>query len=334
MRYEARSILAINALPFGRSLGLLPAIRALRAAYPRTFLVAAAPTGVCQLLSACGLIDESIDLGVLRPSNLGLKRLLSLARASRRHSFELVLDFSPRLETQIVSRLMLRGRTITPSKLTGAIDMVLGLAGLSETGSASARPNYASVLAQAGVELQDTRLGVAPTGEQDAQFERLLSRSGSRGGELIALLFSSDVHDSSNWPVQSFAEIGTRLVNNLNVRIVAADQPADDAFTAALIPLLPAAAIKFAEPSALELIAAIARSSIVVTDDAGVAQVATELHTPVIEVSDSLSAPSGRSDSHRIARGSSRARVTADEVYELASEVIQASRSVSLFERR
>lgn len=333
MLYSARSILAIDMSPFGQSLALLPVMRALRASYPKTFLVAAAPGGTCELLRAGRLVDETISLGVVKVSDHGhaggLKRLLGLVRGARRYSFDAILDFAPSLETQIVSRLVLRARVFTPSRLPRVIGMLLDL------GSAGrpTRSDYANVLQQAGVEMNDARLAITPPVEEDARFEHRLASGGSRGGELIVLLYASKPGSRRFWPVGAFGEIGTRLANNFNARIVAADEPTDHSFTRALSALLPPGTIKLAEPRALELIAAIARSSIVITDEPAIAQIASELSTPVIEIADTISTTIAPSSTHRIARGSSRSYVSADEVYEIASEMIQGNRSPSLFQR-
>jgi hypothetical protein len=54
--------------------------------------------------------------------------------------------------------------------------------------------------------------------------------------------------------------------------------------------------------------------------------------TPVLEISDDTAAKSS-SKAHRVVQGSSRARVATDEVYEIACEMLQASRSETLFRR-
>jgi ADP-heptose:LPS heptosyltransferase len=232
----------------------------------------------------------------------------------------------------MVSRLMLRARTLTPSKLPRAIEIVLGLGGVSRR-AGGAVSDYANVLRQADVELNDNRLLIIPSAEEDSRFERRLASGGSRGGELIALLYASNPEGRHGWPVTSFGEIALRLANNFNVRIVAADEPSDDAFTNAVNPSLPAGAIKLAEPRALELVAAIARASIVVTDERIIALLASELGTPVIEVAGALHAAGSVSINHRVVQASSHARVSTDEVYDVACEMIQESRSSSLFRR-
>lgn len=337
MPYAPRAVLAIDLSPFGQSLALLPAMRAFRASYPTTLVVAAAADGTCELLSACGLVDETIDLGVIKFPDRGfasaLKRQLSLVRRSRRFNFDLVLDFSPRLETQIVSRLVMRARILTPSKLPRALGMLLELGGLRRPIGQSRSSNYASVLEQAGIAMNDDRFGIEPPDEENARFEKRLASGGSRGGELIALLYASNPENPTGWPVAAFGEIGRRLTNNLGARIIAADEPSDRSFTDAAGELLPQAGIKLSEPRAMELVAAIARASIVITDEPGVAQIAAELNTPVIEVTDPMSVAPALSRNHRVAKGSSRSRVSTDEVFEIACEMIQESRSSTLFER-
>jgi ADP-heptose:LPS heptosyltransferase len=336
MPYAARSILAIDISPFGHSLALLPAMRALRMNYPQTLIVAAAPDGTCELLTACGIVDETIGLGVIKipgRGNAGLTRFVNLIRHSRRHNFDLVLDFSPKLETQIVSRLILRAHTVSPSRLPRTLETLLELGGLRRSPANAASSEYSNVLQQIGVEIDDRRLGLTLAAEEDSRFEKRLANSGSRGGELIALLYASNPESPRGWPVASFAEIAIRLVNNFAARIIVADEPSDHTFTAAVSPFLPAGAIRLVEPRVVELIAAIARASVVITDEPGIASIAAELNTPVIEIAEAMSTANVSSPKHRIAKGSSRGRVSTDEVYDMTCEVIQEGRSPTLFHR-
>jgi ADP-heptose:LPS heptosyltransferase len=126
--------------------------------------------------------------------------------------------------------------------------------------------------------------------------------------------------------------MAARLSHNFGARVIAADEPSDETFTEAISALLPQTAIKIAEPRALELAAAIARASLVITDERGLAELAIEMGTPVLEISDDSAAQSS-SKAHRVVQGSSRARVATDEVYEIACEMLQASRSETLFRR-
>jgi ADP-heptose:LPS heptosyltransferase len=326
MRYQPNSILAIDASPFGRSIALLSVVRSLRGALPHAYIAVATSTGTVELLKAMGIVDDAIDLGVIKSSDGGagsaVKRFAQIFQRARRRDYDLVLDFAPRLETQMLSRLVVRARTITPSRMPHVIEMLLG-GGRQSSNKAT---DYENVLRQIGVDGSNVQLAISLPDEEHAQFERLLERNGSRGGEPIIVLYAA----GNGWPVESFGEIGQRLANNFGARVIAVDEPSDKTFTSAVSALLPRTAIKLASPRTLELAAAIARASLIVTDEPGLARMSADIGTPVIEIAEAHG-EARFSKSHRVVRGSSRGRVPTDEVYEIACEVIQESRSASLF---
>ncbi|HSQ20900.1 MAG TPA: hypothetical protein VLR92_11060, partial [Blastocatellia bacterium] len=220
-----------------------------------------------------------------------------------------------------------------PSRLPAALGMLLEIGGLARPSGGSTISQYNDVLEQAGVEMCDDRLAITTTAEEDARFEQRLASSGSRGGELIVLLYARNTAARRGWTIAEFADVGSRLVNNFNARIIVADEPSDDAFTRALSAWLKPGAIKLTEPRVFELFAAIARASIVITDEPAVARIASELGTPSIEIAETFSEPTESSTNHRIVQGSSRKHVSPDEVFDIASEMIQENRSASLFQR-
>src|SRR6185436_373947 len=85
MPYRPRSILAIDASPFSRSLAVLPALQALQAAYPQARLVAAASRATCEILAVTGLASL-VDLGAVRSVDQGrgfaLQSLIRLVRTT------------------------------------------------------------------------------------------------------------------------------------------------------------------------------------------------------------------------------------------------------------
>jgi ADP-heptose:LPS heptosyltransferase len=325
---QPRAILAIDTTPFAHSLPLLAAIRALRKDLPETYVTVAATTGLGELLAAARLADETIDLGVIKlhEGGDGLKRLARLFKRARHREYDLVLDFSPKLDTQVLSRFIMRKRTVTPVRLPRVIEMLMG-------GTRNDADRYEAVLRQIGVGLGDGRLGIIIPADEHRQFEKLLERSGSRGGEPIVVLYTAGAGHQDGWAVTAFGETGQRLANAFGARVVALDEPRAKEFTTALDGLLPKSAIKLSEPRALQLAAAVARASLVITDAAGLARMAIDAGTPVIEIAEAQSARRPTSDFHRVLQGAARGRVSTDEVYELACTLIQASRSAQLFQQ-
>jgi ADP-heptose:LPS heptosyltransferase len=323
MLYSAHSILVVDTSPFGRSLNLLPAMKVLREAYPNAFIAAAASSGICELLLSAGLVTEIMDLGVIKPGDglTGFKRIVRLIGRARRFNFDLILDFAPRPETQFLSRVVLRARTITAARLPLVLEFLLGASrqGYERPGE------YEGVLRKLGLEPGNGRIAAAPASEENARFEALLARNGFRGGEPVVVLYTAG--GPGAWPIASFAETAHRLANNFTARILAVDEPSDRSFTTALEGLLPRAAIKLTEPRALELMAAVARASVLITDELNLAAAASEMGTPIINLTRPFEGAKGRA-----APAAKPASATTDEVFDQACEILQESRSSSLFQ--
>ena len=331
MRQLPSAILAIDTTPFAHSVRLVAAIRALRGALPDAFVAVAAATGTTGLLQATRLADDTIDLGEIKttPSprqlNDSLKRGLRLFERTRHRDFDLVLDFFPKLDTQILSRFVMRARTITPMRMPKVIEMLMGGAATVSQGG------YEGVLRQIGVEVADRSFGIHVPDAEHSEFEALLHRSGYRGGEPIVVLYAADAGQLEGWPVERFVDTAQRLMNAFGARIVVLDEPGARSFNAAVGGRLPKSAISLAEPRALQFVAAVARASVLITDASAIAEMAAEISTPVIEIAGAQAAENSASEFHRIIRGSSRGRIASDDVYELACVLIQSTRSSQLF---
>jgi ADP-heptose:LPS heptosyltransferase len=258
------------------------------------------------------LIRESIELGSLRENAGNPGGTFKLLWGARRFNFDLVLDFSPGVGTKILSRFILRSRTISASARSstagGFLDALFG-ALKGAPASQRQRSRYERVLDQLGVTPGDSLFLVHISKDEEIRLEKTLEKSGFRGAEPLILLYSPDISSSPGWPVENFAELGTRLANNFGARVVVADEPSDSSLTKLLGPMLPANAIKLGEPEALQLVAAVARVSAVITTAPGLAQLADEFGTPVID-------PGTR---------------TVDQVHDETAEVLKSNRTHSLF---
>lgn len=125
MKYPARSILAIDTSGFGQSLDVLPALDAVRRAYPDARLVAAASAGTDELLGAYRLVDDFINLGSGSAGQWVAGTIveeLKLLGRTRHMRFDLVLAFSGMSIVQFLFRLRMRGRIISP--LVGLSDLI------------------------------------------------------------------------------------------------------------------------------------------------------------------------------------------------------------------
>ena len=333
MTVVPRSILVVEVAPFGKAVFMVPALRAIRESLPATHIAVAAPAGICELAAACRLADETIDLGVIRSSgeNFGgtVKRIIQLSRSGSPGGFDWVLDFSPRVETQVASVLRWRARHVTPSRVGQLFEQLL-----------KRRPDLApdhagecaSVLKQIGIRKVDPRLVIPVSNEESLRFEKRVA--GNRSGDMspIVVIYSSRAGEPGEWSVQQFGDLAWRMANNFDARIVAAEEPSEQRFGRAIKPVLPPKAMVLTAPGIFALAAALERASLVITDERGVAKLATDMEVPVVEISDAVS-PLTPAASYRMVGALSRSRVEPEAVYEAACAMIQGSRTASLFGR-
>jgi ADP-heptose:LPS heptosyltransferase len=321
MRLDTESILALDASPFGRSLDLVPSINLVRAAHPGSHIAVAASTGICELLTSLRLVDKAISLGVIKPSHKGLGsgvfRIIRLSRSFGGDEVDLVLDFSPGVATLLFG-LTRRAKIITPVVNRRKRK---GDAHIGTNAGRGGRAAYESILDQLDLSTNISTWSHVPAPFESSRFEQSLSRSGFKGGEPLLLLYTAEVGWSRSWPIHRYTELALRLHNSYGVRVIVADVPYSSDFTGSIGALLPKEAVKLRAPRAGELVAAVARSSLVVTDDSGVAQMAGSLGTPVIDVG----FPQGGVRQH----GSSGREI--EVVYQQACHLLQTSRTGGLF---
>jgi ADP-heptose:LPS heptosyltransferase len=330
MRYPARAILAIDTSPFGQSLALLPSLDAIRQAYPNTRIVAAASPGIIELLAAYRLVDDSIILRATGPGNQWPGKTimdeLKLLGRTQHMRFDLVLAFSGLSIIQFLFRLRLRARIVSPLiQLSDLIDPLLGNRYPQPRHDQAA---YNSILRQLGLKTGEPCWIPRSSSDEDARFEQLLHRKKSKGAEPVVVTYSTGPA-SFGWPPAKFADLSSRLSASYGVRTVVADIPYTSDFTAAMLPLLPKDAIKLRSPRAVEVVAAIARATMVVTDDSGIARFAARFGTPAIDMAGADSTRFG--DLVFGVNGNTLA--TTDEVFNVACEVMQKSRTATLFQR-
>src|SRR6185503_17374510 len=109
---------------------------------------------------------------------------------ARSETYDLVLDFSPGIETQIACRMIPHVRLVRPSKLRSLVDLFFGPRGRAVRGGDHAA-DCANVIRQLDLELSDLDSGVFVPVEGHKHFEELLARHGSRGGEPLVIVYGS-----------------------------------------------------------------------------------------------------------------------------------------------
>jgi ADP-heptose:LPS heptosyltransferase len=217
------------------------------------------------VLAELGLCDEGWETGPApstAPVLAGAWRTARLLWKAHSNKFGRVVDVFPQPQTILARLLALPDGPIGRDK--GLIGALLGPRHRSRPQDASER---AAALLGVGKPTRSFRIHTKP--EADAWVEKLLMSSGSRGSEPVVLVYCA-----GNWPVAKAVSLAERLRADVGVRIAFVDTPRESGAAREMAASLGGPVIGITAPAADRFLAFVARASLVITDDRGVAYLA------------------------------------------------------------
>jgi ADP-heptose:LPS heptosyltransferase len=162
----------------------------------------------------------------------------------------------------------------------------------------------------------------------DSAVDTLLKKQKAQSGELLVGLFPGAGHIGRRWPVERYAELADHLIRNDRVRVIVFAGPEEKSFVSEMRTVFPPATIFFDCLTIPQLVSAQSRLTLMVSNDTGPAHLAAAAGAPVIVIMNRLTPhnyiPLG--DQHRFIYGDI-SKITVDEVYQAAHEVISLNRT-------
>jgi ADP-heptose:LPS heptosyltransferase len=160
----------------------------------------------------------------------------------------------------------------------------------------------------------------------------LLKKEKAQSGELLVGIFPGAGHVSRRWPLEQYAQLADHLVRNDRVRIVVFAGPEEREMVAQMRTLFPPKTIFLDRLTIPQLVSAQARLTVLISNDTGPAHLAAAVGAPVIVILDCPTPHSfvPRGDRHRLIFAERITRVTVDEVYQAAQELLALNRTDSL----
>ena len=264
-----------------------PALRALRRAYPRAELVAAARPAICSLLGGIPSADRFLPLG-----GSGARAALADARAIRRERCDwavLLPDSVSAALGPFAARVPLRaGYARDPLRrllVTHAFERERDANG--ELVPVSMIERYLRLARALGCADAGSELELAVEAcAQESVGQRLLAEGVGANAAVLVVTPGASFGASKLWPPEHFASAADGLARERGLVPVVAPGPGEGAAAAAIASCMEERAVVLdAPPTTLpELAALVARASLVLTNDTGPRHLAVALGVPVIVV--------------------------------------------------
>ena len=319
----------------GQTVLALPALRALRAAFPQSQISVASSYTALDVVRLSHCANEVFPVGrsgeLLHP-RASYQSLKSLRRLRREH-YDLTLELQRGTAGSFARFLAQLGAPKKQKKLLTQIREAILRHSLADKHTAQ---RYLEIVGELGAFPLDREPKLYTEHEADARIETRLEKSGLLSGGLFVGLHPGTGHDQPRWPLERFLVVAEKLIHLLNARVLVFTGPQERGLARTIVKQLPAKhALAFDAAPLTDVTSALARLSVFISNHGGLAHLAAAVGTPVVAVSplETSHANDLLSQNHLHVRKALLDAITTDEVYEAACQLIQANRAEYLWAR-
>lgn len=342
MQFDPRKILVIDFGQLGDVVLSLPALRAIRRRFPSAHITVAVGKPANEVVALSGSANDifEVDRVALRDGNtlVSIWRIFKLVRQVREAKFDLVIDLHSLSETNLLGYLTGAPHRLYSRRPGRSLDYLANFKPRppAEDKTRHAVDRYLDVLKPLNIE-NASRMPVLHTNPAgDAAVDSLLKKEKAQSGELLVGLVPGAGNATRRWALENYAQLADHLIRNDRVRVIVFVGPEEQAMLPQMRTLFPPGAIFFDRLTIAQLLSALARMTLVVSNDTGPAHLAAAAGAPVLVVMDRPTPHSYMpiGDQHRFIYGADITKPTVEEVYRTAHELLALNRTAQLFNHR
>ena len=319
----------------GQTVLAVPALRALRYAFPQSQITVAASYSAADIvqLSRCAnlIVPVSRSQELINPR--ASYRSLQSLNALRRAQYDLTLELQRNAEGGLARWLAQLGSGQRHKKLLTQIREAWLRKSLTQKHAAQ---RYLEILTEIGAHAIDREPKLYTDRAADERIEQRLEKSGLLASGLLIGIHPGAGRNQPRWSAEKFAVVAAKLIHTLDARVLIFAGPNERGLARSITKQLPPKqALAFESIPLPEMASALARLSVFIAHQSGPAQLAAALGTPVVATS-LLSLPHTNdllSRNHVLLRKETLDAITTDEIFEAACQLIKSNRAEFLWAR-
>lgn len=319
----------------GQTVLALPALRALRAAFPQSQITVASSYTALEVvrLSHCanGVFPVGRGSEIIHP-RASFQSLKSY-RTLRREQYDLTIELQRNSAGSFARFLAQLGSHKTHKKLLTQIREAVWRHSLSDKHAAQL---YLEIMGELGAFPIDREPKLFTERAADLRIDTRLEKSGLLAGGLLIGLHPGAGHSKPRWPLERFLVVAEKLIHLSNARVLVFAGPHEHGLARSVVKQLPAKhALAFDADPLADVTSALARLSVFISNHGGLTHLAAAVGTPVVAVSPLARSHANDllSQNHVHLRKAMLDAITTDEVYEAACQLIQSNRAEYLWAR-
>jgi len=262
----------------------LPAIRAVRKAFPGAYIAVMVQPRMDDLLKGNPHIDEVIVYDKNKKQK-GIFNNISFIRQLRSKRFDTALILHTTKRINLICFL-----TGIPKRIgyaRGKADFLLTdkIAYTKKLGEKHEAEYSLDILRYLGIEPEFSLPFIYVRKDDEKKADDLLKSLNIAAGEKFAVLHPGASCVSKMWPLENFAKTGDMLIENLKIKVMINLAPDQAALGEKVRGMMSNKPVFFCDPTTLGVLAALfKKASLVVSNDSGPVHVASGVGTPVISI--------------------------------------------------
>ncbi len=341
MSFDPKKILVIDFGQLGDVVLSLPALRSIRARFPRAHITITVGKPGDEVINLSGYGDDAIvvDRVALRDGfkPLSLFRVLELVKDVRRRKFDFVIDLHSLAETNLLGFLSGAPKRLYSRRHGRSLEYLANFhprpPAETEDSSRHLVDRYLDVLIPLGVEGADRVPRIKTRKADDLVVDQILSKAKVATGIPLVGLFPGAGHPARRWPLEKFAQLADYLVRNDGVRVLVFAGPEEQTLVSEIPRMFPPGSLIVDRLTIPQLAASLARLAVLISNDTGPMHIATAVGTPVVVLLDrpTLHSFVPIEDHHRVMVGRTMNDITTAEVYAVARELLVSNRMSNIF---
>jgi ADP-heptose:LPS heptosyltransferase len=339
MSFEPQNILVIDFGQMGDVMLSLPALAALRQRFPRARVTVAVGKPGKQIVELAGCADDVlvVDRVALRDgfAPASIFKIARLVKEVRRRKFDFVVDLHSLSETNLLGFLSGAQSRLYSRRPGRSLDFLANFrpAPPIEDREKHAVERYLDVLAPLHIGEVSRAPRLSLRAEAERAVEQLFKKEKIGRDAPLVGIFPGAGNASRQWRLERFAALADMIARNDGLRTVVFLGPEERGLAREVRATFPARTSVIERLDIPQLASALARLSLLVSNDTGPVHIAASVGTPVVVLVGRPTRdgyePVG--ERHHTIYGRDIESITVEEAYAAARSVLNAERTASLF---
>ena len=262
----------------------LPAIKAVRLAFPDTYIAVMVQPRIDDLLKGNPHIDEVIVYDKNK-EHKGILRNINFIKQLRSKRFDMALILHTTRRINLICFLAGIPKRIGYARGKADFFLTDKIKYTKKLGEKHEAEYSLDILRHLGINPEFTLPVIYVQNEDEKKAEKILKSLNVSAIEKFAILHPGASCASKMWPLKNFARTGDMLIENLKIKVMINLAPDQAGLGEKVRDMMNNKPILFCEPTTLgELAALFKKASLVISNDSGPVHVASGVGTPVISI--------------------------------------------------